>query len=372
MSQANAELEELKQRIIAALTPEQVYGGHVGLRRSGKYLSGLCCFHSERTPSFFVSSKLRFKCWGCDKEGSAFDFVMEVERTDFRGALERLAAKAGISLNGSVPKHTSPQKCDSPCEPSEGATRSRPITVGDLALDKKIPENDLVRFGLKNNATGVSIPYYLTDGSLAPRQRIRTAVSAKKGSRWDNNEGPVVSYGLSRLGDARGAGFLCIAEGESDPWTLWHHGFPCLGIPGASMTACLEGAHLAGIPKLFVMQEPDAGGTAFVAGLAKRLVEIGWVGQVLVASLAPFKDPNELHKSNPESFPESFLACLDAAKLLNLETVGVFGRLASEVTPKTIEWLWPGRIPLGKITVLDGDPGIGKIRFDARLRRTGN
>ncbi len=38
----------------------------------------------------------------------------------------------------------------------------------------------------------------------------------------------------------------------------------------------------------------------------------------------------------------------------------LFGTILSEVETKPIEWLWPGRIPLGKITILDGDPGIGK------------
>ncbi|BCQ08246.1 DNA repair protein RadA [Mycobacterium heckeshornense] len=32
----------------------------------------------------------------------------------------------------------------------------------------------------------------------------------------------------------------------------------------------------------------------------------------------------------------------------------------SDVQPQRIEWLWPGRIPLGKLTILDGDPGVGK------------
>jgi hypothetical protein len=37
-----------------------------------------------------------------------------------------------------------------------------------------------------------------------------------------------------------------------------------------------------------------------------------------------------------------------------------FGTILSDVETHPIEWLWPGRIPLGKITILDGDPGIGK------------
>src|SRR5215203_5137797 len=36
------------------------------------------------------------------------------------------------------------------------------------------------------------------------------------------------------------------------------------------------------------------------------------------------------------------------------------GKLLSEVEPERVVWLWPGRLPLGKLTVLDGDPGLGK------------
>jgi hypothetical protein len=36
------------------------------------------------------------------------------------------------------------------------------------------------------------------------------------------------------------------------------------------------------------------------------------------------------------------------------------GKLLSEVEPESVEWLWPGRLPLGKLAVLDGDPGLGK------------
>src|SRR5215217_3086248 len=36
------------------------------------------------------------------------------------------------------------------------------------------------------------------------------------------------------------------------------------------------------------------------------------------------------------------------------------GKLLPEVEPERVEWLWPGRLPLGKLAVLDGDPGLGK------------
>src|SRR5438874_161972 len=50
-------------------------------------------------------------------------------------------------------------------------------------------------------------------------------------------------------------------------------------------------------------------------------------------------------------------------------------RALSAVKARPVEWLWPGWIPLGKITVLDGDPGVGKstllLDLAARLSRDG-
>ena len=65
----------------------------------------------------------------------------------------------------------------------------------------------------------------------APRYRIRTALVAQEGSRWNSGEGKIVPYGLERLDEARKAGYLVLVEGESDCWTLWYQGFPALGIP---------------------------------------------------------------------------------------------------------------------------------------------
>src|SRR5919107_5572070 len=46
------------------------------------------------------------------------------------------------------------------------------------------------------------------------------------------------------------------------------------------------------------------------------------------------------------------------------------GTLLSEVEPEQVEWLWPGRLPLGKLSVLDGDPGLGKsvLTLDLAVR----
>ena len=72
---------------------------HVALKRVGRRFQGLCPFHQEKTPSFSVSPERGvWHCFGCQKSGDAITFVREVEHLDFVGAVERLAARANITL----------------------------------------------------------------------------------------------------------------------------------------------------------------------------------------------------------------------------------------------------------------------------------
>jgi DNA primase len=72
---------------------------HIGLKRVGRRFVGLCPFHSEKTPSFSINPELGvFHCFGCEKSGDAITFIREVEHLDFPEAVERLAARAGITL----------------------------------------------------------------------------------------------------------------------------------------------------------------------------------------------------------------------------------------------------------------------------------
>lgn len=71
----------------------------VALKRSGRALKGLCPFHQEKTPSFFVyPDKGRFRCYGCGQSGNAIDWVMTRSGVDFVEALEILAERAGIVI----------------------------------------------------------------------------------------------------------------------------------------------------------------------------------------------------------------------------------------------------------------------------------
>ena len=87
------------ERVRLAQPISSVIGNYVALKRAGRNYLGLCPFHGEKTPSFNVRDETgRYKCFGCGASGDVFKFVQEVERLDFVGAIEHLAAKSGITI----------------------------------------------------------------------------------------------------------------------------------------------------------------------------------------------------------------------------------------------------------------------------------
>lgn len=72
---------------------------HVHLTKQGKYLKGLCPFHSEKTPSFTVTPDRQiFHCYGCGAGGNAIKFRMEIEGLSFPEAVRIMAEEAHIQV----------------------------------------------------------------------------------------------------------------------------------------------------------------------------------------------------------------------------------------------------------------------------------
>ena len=94
-------LDELRSRISLA----DLAGRRVRLVRRGREHSGLCPFHNEKTPSFYVvEDKGFFHCFGCGAHGDAIGFVMRADNLDFIEAVERLAGEAGIAVPQQTPQ----------------------------------------------------------------------------------------------------------------------------------------------------------------------------------------------------------------------------------------------------------------------------
>lgn len=91
--------EEVITAVLSHTNIVDVVSKHVHLTKQGKYMRGLCPFHSEKTPSFTVTpEKQIFHCYGCGKGGGVFKFVMEIEGVSFPEAVRMLAEDAGIPI----------------------------------------------------------------------------------------------------------------------------------------------------------------------------------------------------------------------------------------------------------------------------------
>lgn len=86
-------------RIVDAAQIVDVVSDFVTLKKRGVNFVGLCPFHSDKTPSFYVSpAKGLCKCFACGKGGNAVHFIMEHEQMSYPEALRYLAKKYGIEI----------------------------------------------------------------------------------------------------------------------------------------------------------------------------------------------------------------------------------------------------------------------------------
>ncbi|MFT5208820.1 MAG: DNA primase [Flavobacterium sp.] len=77
----------------------EIIDARVSLKKTGQNHTGLCPFHTEKSPSFSVNADKQFYyCFGCQASGSAIKFVMEFDRLDFIPAIEMLAARVGMEI----------------------------------------------------------------------------------------------------------------------------------------------------------------------------------------------------------------------------------------------------------------------------------
>ena len=297
-----------------AVPLDHILGRVQGLKRNGSSWMARCPAHEDSVASLSIGEGhegcVLLKCFaGCE--------------------LEKIVAAMGLEVRDLFPE---------PHLPGNVAIASG-FTVSGLAADKGLPEKFLRNLGVEEYGTAIRITYRLEDSRMAPRQRIRTAVRAKDGSRWSQGSDRLAPYGLWRLGEAGQSENLVLVEGESDCWTLWFHQVAALGIPGAGMGGTLQAVHLADFERLYVVQEPDAGGDSFVAGVARRLEELRWQGNAYVVHLpAGIKDPNDLHKRDPNRFLETFQDSLGKAERL-------------EIQNRTTSQSWQAPIPLGEFNL---------------------
>ena len=87
------------QELLARADVVEIVGRHVQLKKTGANFSGLCPFHSEKSPSFTVSpSKQFYHCFGCGKNGNAISFLIDHAGMNFVEAVKDLAGQYGMQV----------------------------------------------------------------------------------------------------------------------------------------------------------------------------------------------------------------------------------------------------------------------------------
>ncbi|MDA8729509.1 DNA primase [Alphaproteobacteria bacterium] len=215
-------IEDLRQRVPLS----DVVGRRVKLIRKGRRHSGLCPFHSEKTPSFSVVDDDGFyHCFGCGVHGDAISFLREMDGLEFMEAVECLAEMAGLAVPRTVPQ-------------DPAASRQRKAALDILeettlffeAALRRDDGRDATRYLKQRGLDSAIVKTYRI--GYSPRMGLRAALkdkgfsdedmlaagvirkSDRDGSLYDyfrdrvmfpieNRQGKVIAFGARALGDAQ-------------------------------------------------------------------------------------------------------------------------------------------------------------------------
>jgi len=195
-------------------------------------------------------------------------------------------------------------------------------TLEEYAAAKILPMAFLRSLGLRDQTyiktPAMRIPYFGENGHEVLSTQYRVGLhKAKDGPdlRFRFKSGnKAVPYGQWRLLDARARGSITLVEGASDCHTLWYHGEPALGFPGAGNWKDERDAPLLdGIETIYLVIEPDTGGVAVRKWLERSRIR----DRVRLVELpAATKDPSALHvecQADKERFAARWRSALDAS-----------------------------------------------------------
>src|SRR5215472_13980708 len=312
-------LDELRSRISLS----GIVARRVKLVRRGREFVGLCPFHHEKTPSFYVvDDKSFFHCFGCGAHGDAIGFVMRADNLDFIEAIEKLAGEVGLAI-----------PCATPQEREHALRRS-------LAAD--FPEPLLTEAGLlRSFEEGERVDYFRSRVIFPIGDRAGRVIAfggrvigdgqpkylnSPESSLFEKGR---VLYGWSeaRANVARqseaGGSEVIVTEGYMDVIALHRAGFPTAVAP---LGTALTEFQLRDLWRL--SQEPilcfdgDAAGRSAAMRVLRRALPLLRPGYSLrFAALSAGEDPDSLIRADgPHGFDQVLAAARPLAdKLWEIE-----------------------------------------------------
>src|SRR5215208_5703824 len=183
--------------------------------------------------------------------------------------------------------------------PSKKGSTDQPCTLENYAAYVGLPVEFLKGLGLTeiryDGEPAVRMSYLDGSGEEQLLTRFRVSLTGKPKVKTKSGDKHRL-YGLWKLEEAKEADYVWLVEGESDCQTLWFHGEPAVGIPGANGWKAQWASELDGIERLYFVVEDEAGEAcwrklAATPEIRERLYRVDLEGT---------KDVSELHKQDPD------------------------------------------------------------------------
>lgn len=320
----------LADQIRAEVTanPEKAFGLILSqqLTRGAKHgeLYALCPFHDDQHASWRVNPKKgQWFCDVCSIGGDAFDLVKRLRGTNFKDSV--LWLSDALAINGYL----------------NGANGKRQKSlIRTLRYDVRDLEDHLVATHIRNE---------FDDGSKeCPWEPLGTKPT----------ELPL--YGIHDSVEYIDGDEIIVVEGEKCANALMDQGYLAVSTFGSSVIPCDESLKPLLRFKVYLWPDNDDSGRVHMRAVAASLLRLShhhvwwmeWKGAPAKGDAADYKgDVSELFKTAVEYQPPRSKR----------------GSVVKHTKPKSVPWLWPGYLPLGKLCDLQGDPGQGKSAVTASL-----
>lgn len=348
-----------------------VMGANVQFKASGKKLKCLCPFHDDQHPSMDVDCETqKYKCWSCGESGDVLDFIQKTHSTDLKGALDILGYQQWRDgRNGKPSARPVKEKSKNPFDDLIYIEEYTYEDIDGLYLSTKarFTEKDggrkTFRRGIKNkrDIPGFNERNFIwkLDCLNGNRNLLFRASSVAKaiaaGIPIYLNEGEKSVFRI----EAAGGVATCSPEGATALNTQTLKWDP-------SNTEALRGA------KIILIADRDEVGERHAAMLASELVPVA-ASLVVVSSktLNPKDDAYDHLEAGfglsdfverPDLHPDNLAATQKAKRLFELGIDSL-----ATVEPVQVEWLWYPYIPIGRLTLVEGDGDQGKSYFTCAI-----
>lgn len=279
----------------------EVVQQHVKMKKAGPEWVGLCPFHGEKTPSFFVNpAKEKYNCQGCGAHGDVLDFVQGLRSCTKAEAIAELTGGKVSALPEPVRKERDRLRTDAEMEEArrraEGTREAAKRWLRATRVDTSHPY--LVRKGIaeivddlhlaRAEDRAVLVPIYDPDGEIQTVQRIMPEEGAKK--KFADNA--PAKMGRLLIGLSFG-GRVIVCEGFATGVSIYAS-WPeqvCVAFSGGNMETVARDFHARGVP---ILLAPDKDKMAHFAEVAKEL-DCPIIGPEVDGPKADFNDQFVAH-----------------------------------------------------------------------------